>query len=149
MNENTSKKSNDLALICKQLEGYVAELERRLACVSNPSPYTYELSAIVKATPSPYMPENMTPGPWTWNHYEDTLVSPFGAILEEDTAYCAGMRFAASEKATNAANAQLIAAAPDLLEALVNLENDDAKRMSRSAWEMCQNAIVKAGGKRK
>ncbi len=40
----------------------------------------------------------------------------------------------------------LIAAAPDMLEALENLENDHGKAMPPSAWKMVQDAIKKAKG---
>ena len=43
-------------------------------------------------------------------------------------------------------NAQLFAAAPDLLEALKNLENDDYS-IPPHAWELVQNAISKAEGR--
>lgn len=43
------------------------------------------------------------------------------------------------------ANAQLIAAAPDMLEALKNIENDD-KHMPETAWNLIQAAIAKAQG---
>jgi hypothetical protein len=43
------------------------------------------------------------------------------------------------------ANARLIAAAPDLLEALENLENDD-NSIPSYAWDMVQSAIAKAKG---
>ena len=43
------------------------------------------------------------------------------------------------------ANARLIAAAPDLLEALENLEND-AGQIPQFAWDMVQEAIAKAKG---
>jgi len=46
------------------------------------------------------------------------------------------------------ANARLIAAAPDLLEALENLENDDNSIPSH-AWDMMQSAIAKAKGETK
>ena len=41
------------------------------------------------------------------------------------------------------ANAKLIAAAPDLLEALMNIENDD-NRIPSKIWEMRNQAIKKA-----
>lgn len=42
-------------------------------------------------------------------------------------------------------NARLIAAAPDLLEALENLENDDGS-IPAHAWNLAQAAIAKAKG---
>jgi len=44
---------------------------------------------------------------------------------------------------------KLIAAAPDLLAAAENLENDSGKMMPESAWNLLQDAIEKAGGQRK
>lgn len=43
------------------------------------------------------------------------------------------------------ANARLIAAAPDLLEALENLENDSGQ-IPEHAWAMVKSAIAKARG---
>lgn len=45
----------------------------------------------------------------------------------------------------NKANAQLIASAPEMLEALQNLENDNGQ-IPAHAWKMVQNAIKKAIG---
>lgn len=50
-----------------------------------------------------------------------------------------------SEGEIGEANARLIAAAPDMLAALENIENDD-KNMPASAWKMIQDAIAKARG---
>ena len=44
-------------------------------------------------------------------------------------------------------NAAMISAAPDMLEALENLENDD-EHMPESAWAMVQAAIGKAYAKK-
>lgn len=44
-----------------------------------------------------------------------------------------------------AANARLIAAAPEMLEALENIENDDA-HMPAAIWDLIQKAIAKAKG---
>ena len=52
-----------------------------------------------------------------------------------------------AEPATRQANARLIAAAPEMLEALENIENDDM-HMPATAWRMIQNAIRKAKGGR-
>ena len=49
------------------------------------------------------------------------------------------------DEAEDAANARLVAAAPELLEALQNLENDDG-RIPDHAWAMVQAAIAKATG---
>ena len=43
------------------------------------------------------------------------------------------------------ANAQLISAAPDLFEALINIENDD-NRIPETIWEMRNKALNKALG---
>ena len=43
------------------------------------------------------------------------------------------------------ANAQLISAAPDLFEALLNIENDD-NRIPSTIWEMRNKALNKALG---
>jgi hypothetical protein len=43
-------------------------------------------------------------------------------------------------------DAMLIAAAPDMLEALENLENDDGTMMPASAWKLVKDAIKKAKG---
>ena len=62
-----------------------------------------------------------------------------------------GTRFAGKPIAVNQralANASLIAAAPDMLEALKNLENDDGKTMPASAWALVQDAIRKAEEKK-
>lgn len=51
-------------------------------------------------------------------------------------------------KSSAEANARLIAAAPDMFEALVDLEND-AKQIPAWLWERIQAVIVKAGGRAK
>jgi hypothetical protein len=56
-----------------------------------------------------------TPGPWHWTDAEE-LMSPSGAVISS-TDY-EGMWFSRYEKKEDEANAKLIAAAPELLEAL-------------------------------
>jgi len=55
-----------------------------------------------------------TPGPWTWNEDFRGLDAPEGAILEFDRYDGMWLTYVDGRKA----NARLIAAAPDLLEAL-------------------------------
>jgi hypothetical protein len=47
------------------------------------------------------------------------------------------------------ASGRLAAAAPLMLKALQNLENDDGLRMPDSAWELVQEAVEAATGRRK
>lgn len=56
-----------------------------------------------------------TPGPWSW--YGDELLSPYDFVL------------AAKNGRPNKANAQLIAAAPELLEALIAMEAEKSDYM--------------------
>ena len=50
-----------------------------------------------------------------------------------------------SKKSEAKANAKLISAAPDLFEALINIENDD-NRIPSTIWEMRNKALNKALG---
>jgi hypothetical protein len=82
-----------------------------------------------------------TPGPWASEGFEQVAgngVFYGGLIVGDDgetvVAQC-----------VMAHNARLIAAAPDLLEALKNLENDDGS-IPAHAWALVQSAIAKAEG---
>jgi hypothetical protein len=78
-----------------------------------------------------------TPGPWV-------ATQDPSAVNTED--WCIGAQGQIDMIAVcSEANARLIAAAPDLLEALQNLENDDGC-IPKHAWDMVQNAINKASG---
>ena len=85
-----------------------------------------------------------TPGPW---RYEPSLARPVTLkrkhwkVGSNSTGKGVALAFGDGD-----ANARLIAAAPEMLEALKNLENDDGKRMPASAWALVQNAIRKAEG---
>ena len=81
-----------------------------------------------------------TPGPWEVSDASIIAGEICIAIIETDGGYEA-------DPATRKANASLIAAAPDMLEALENIENDDM-HMPATAWRMIQNAIRKAKGGR-
>ena len=50
-----------------------------------------------------------------------------------------------SKKSEAKANAKLISAAPDLFEALINIENDD-NRIPATIWELRNKALNKALG---
>lgn len=92
-----------------------------------------------------------TPGPWTWKRVGEDGYVPVMA-LEGPSVLCrywdtiAGKPIAVNQRAL--ADASLIAAAPDMLEALKNLENDDGKTMPASAWALVQDAIRKAEEKK-
>jgi hypothetical protein len=81
-----------------------------------------------------------TPGPWrittSWDDW--MVVGPKKEeIIFQDGPY--------GTPTIKLENARLIAAAPDMLEALMNIENDD-KHMPDSAWNLIQKAIAKATG---
>ena len=97
-----------------------------------------------------------TPGPW---HYFQTEVSeyegggsrwtvciPTEYDGDEVAEYLIIAEVAASgDDAVNQADARLIAAAPDMLAALENLENDDGA-IPAHAWGLVQAAVKKARG---
>lgn len=81
-----------------------------------------------------------TPGPWK----RTGALTVRGGALGRLIAKVDGGGSINSEEIY--ANTRLIAAAPDMLEALKNLENDDGN-MPPSAWALVQQAIAKAEGK--
>ena len=84
-----------------------------------------------------------TPGPWHINdHAHDEEV-----VYIEADRYGVASIFTDTDKvdSTELANARLIAAAPELLEALKNIENDDG-HIPSTIWNMCKAAIAKAEG---
>lgn len=89
-----------------------------------------------------------TKGPWVivppedeWGHGRIASIEPKPeSMIGENywsVAECNTMR------EEHEANAKLIAAAPDLLEALQNLENDNGQ-IPDHAWKLVQDAIAKA-----
>ena len=68
-----------------------------------------------------------TPGPWTFsdNHRGE---------------------FCINGKPISVAESKILSAAPEMFEALMNLENDDGTAMPDTAWKMVLSAIEKAGG---
>ena len=92
-----------------------------------------------------------TPGPW-FAHKEDRL--PFVILAEategvgfEDERGHSHIATIEAQAAATEANARLIVAAPLMLEALENIENDD-QHMPSTAWELIQAAIAEARGPR-
>lgn len=87
-----------------------------------------------------------TPGPWT-NMPRMECVPICG---QHDVGLSIGFINSSNpdRMAEGRANAYLIAAAPDLLEALKNLENDDGQ-IPDHAWTLCQDAIRAAEGEMK
>jgi len=91
-----------------------------------------------------------TPGPWVWSG--KVLDSAHGRIF--DHAKYEGMWFAAYDDERDKANAHLIAAAPDLLASLVEMEEmlhgwmqDNTGLRELDVLERCESAIAKAKGK--
>jgi hypothetical protein len=76
-----------------------------------------------------------TEGPWSTNHVGFTHAKNGACIAE------VGIDVLPFEEVE--ANGKLIAAAPDLLEALQNLENDNGQ-IPDHAWKLVQDAIAKA-----
>lgn len=98
---------------------------------------------------------NFTSGPWALvdpGHPASAIekhdcwtieaISTSNEMIDVEVRRVANIGLEAEAKAT----ANLIVAAPDMLEALKNIENDD-EHMPPSAWELIQNAIAKAEGK--
>jgi nicotinic acid phosphoribosyltransferase len=84
-----------------------------------------------------------TPGPWEINPEDHTEIlarlkpkNPYQSIIAETSGY----------KADREGNAALIAAAPELLEALENLTMVDDELLYPAAIEQAKGAIKKARG---
>ena len=81
-----------------------------------------------------------TPGPYTTD--PDFLHE---VVLGADGVMVADCNILPRDENINRANARLFAAAPDMLEALENIENDN-EHMPSTAWDLIQAAIAKARG---
>lgn len=90
-----------------------------------------------------------TPGPWTavqqyanrWN----IETQPVNHVPAGIAIVCTTVLEVGSNDKDTEANARLIAAAPDMLEALLSIENDDG-RIPKTIWDMRNAAIAKATG---
>ena len=83
-----------------------------------------------------------TPRPWIVNGTNIFQYDHSGRVVA--IASCSVIALPYKE---HQANARLIAAAPDMLEALKNLENDAGTTMPASAWVLVQDSIRRAEGK--
>ena len=100
-------------------------------------------------------PNRHTPGPWRVSEVSCDVLAPSAA---KDTAgepnywriiaEVPALGPSPVETRERHGTARLIAAAPLMLEALENLENDDGQRMPDSAWRLVLDAIASATGKR-
>ena len=88
-----------------------------------------------------------TPGPWEVKGSISTRDGIWVDMPEgrRAFAYASNVDLDPDSEETAYANAHLIAAAPDLLEALENIGNDDG-RIPKTIWDMCVSAIKKAKG---
>lgn len=93
-----------------------------------------------------------TPGPWRPATLGRRFGGPYYAVVadhpttpgsEQDVPHYGGHLVAESIPERDV---HLIAAAPLMLEALENLENDDGSTMPESAWRLVQQAIAAARG---
>lgn len=96
-----------------------------------------------------FAPEPHTPGPWRMQGrrhsggYTVVADNPTGHDNPDTVRAYGG--YLVAESVTER-NVHLITAAPDLLEALESIENDDGS-IPESAWEMRNDAIAKARGR--
>lgn len=92
------------------------------------------------------MEKKFTPGNWKVGKFDSTVISDetpekyIGASGYNDIDYYGG--FLIAESISNH-DANLIAAAPDMLEALLSIENDN-NQIPAAIWEMRNKAIAKA-----
>ena len=91
-----------------------------------------------------------TPGPWVWQAEEECLIGPIFVVMRQDEE---GRKvFADYPDGTTQANARLIAAAPDLLEALKDARDHihgsapDWHNRTREMVAEIDAAIAKAEG---
>ena len=82
-----------------------------------------------------------TPGPWS---YWPNTAYPQGVITRDSTAGHIAVPSVMSDKQTLIANARLIAAAPDLLAALIELRDAPWLNLPGRAGDIAEAAINKA-----
>ena len=87
-----------------------------------------------------------TPGPWAAMRFTRRWSILDRPSFDDGTPPPLAQTCSVQNKAKEKANAHLIAAAPDMFEALSNLENDNGANMPPSAWKLVQDALAKARG---
>lgn len=87
-----------------------------------------------------------TKGPWKWQAEDECLVGPDQIVMFQDEE--GRKTFAQYPDGTTQANANLIAAAPELLEALKELYNaiDSCVDLTPEVMQKCSKALNKAKG---
>jgi hypothetical protein len=83
-----------------------------------------------------------TPGPWV---ITGDIVNNYFVVGRLQSDRRSFLHIALVPDAVGKGTASIVAAAPDMLEALENLENDD-NYIPDHAWKMVQAAIAKARG---
>jgi len=86
-----------------------------------------------------------TPGPWRVFERVSIIAEPDPT---DDVLPVIAQAIKHGDDAELDSNTRLIAAAPLMLEALQNLENDDGTTMPASAWNLVLDAIEAATGER-
>ena len=99
-----------------------------------------------KPAPPPAPPPKKVGERWSVNAVDETLIS---AVSEDGVHFNAARVMLIDGMEVRAS---LIAAAPEMLAALKNLENDHPddpwlRSMPRTAWDMVQSSIAKAEGR--
>ena len=82
-----------------------------------------------------------TPGPWRWGASFDDLRPVWYSEMSQGAGYISW-----DDEERKEANARLIAAAPDLLEALESIIVDDSWGLEHNVYMKCRAAIKKARG---
>ena len=85
---------------------------------------------------------NHTPGPWHQEANTQECDDRGGFFVCHPETVCEDTAICMVEEE---ADANLIAAAPDMLEALENIENDDGS-IPAGIWDLAEKAIAKAKG---
>lgn len=86
-----------------------------------------------------------TPGPWNATKFNPVTGDIDDCYLYVEPGIAVIERKVKGRDQHDTANARLLASAPDLLEALENLENDNGA-IPDHAWQMVQKAIARARG---